>query len=217
MTVPAVAYTLTINPAADRFCSTISYALTINAAGDRLPTISYTLTIDPAGFPTISYALTINDMSFVFSGAPPVCSVSPPFVFHGKPLPAVIPTTVNSPPFPAIPDFNFMPVYNELGDINSAVRRLGDMVQQMGAALSALRVRQQNIEKGDPSTQNQQNKSSKQQQAQKASNFVEVRSARVTSKHKITNPDDEEQFVNITQIDGLLFKNSSGQTLAWHR
>ena len=70
MTVPAVAYTLTIHPAADRLWQTIGYALTINAAGDRLPTIHYTLTIDPPGFPTISYALTINDMSFVFSGAP---------------------------------------------------------------------------------------------------------------------------------------------------
>ena len=47
--------------------------------------------------------------------------------------------------------------------------------------------------------------------------FTEVKSARVTSQHKITNPDDDTQFVNIKQIDALLFRNSAGETITWHR
>lgn len=214
---PTVKVGLTIGKVADRRAPTIPYNLFILTTGGHAPTLYYTLTINPHGCPTIKYTCTLSDVSFVFGGAPPVCSVSPPFVFHGKPIPPIVPVSVNAPTFPAIPDFNFAPIYNELGDLNAAVRRLADMLQQMGAALSALRVRQQAQEKGNPSSQNQRNKSPQQQKDQKAANFTEVKSARVTSKHKITNPDDDTQFVKITQIDGLLFRNNNGQTITWHR
>ncbi len=208
---PTVAVRLQLGKVADRLLPTIPYNLLIHTAGGDVPTIAFKLTIDPPGCPTIEYTATLADMSFVFGGAPPVCSVSPPFVIHGKPLPPIIPVTVNAPSFPAIPDFNFSPIYNELGDLNFAMRQLQQMVQQMGAALSALRQRQQNQEKNNSNNKNQQKKDAK------ASSFVEVKSARVKSKHKITNPDDDSQFATVEQIDGLLFRNNAGQTITWRR
>ncbi len=208
---PTVKIRATIQRAGDRLLPTIPYDLFIETSGGRAPTLHYTLTVEPLGCPTIEYTATLADMSFVFGGAPPVCSVSPPFVIHGKPLPPIIPVTVNAPSFPAIPDFNFSPIYNELGDLNFAMRQLQQMVQQMGAALSALRQRQQNQEKNNSNNKNQQKKDAK------ASSFVEVKSARVKSKHKITNPDDDSQFATVEQIDGLLFRNNAGQTITWRR
>lgn len=48
-----------------------------------------------------------------------------------------------------------------------------------------------------------------------AGNFVEVPGTRQTSTKRIYNPDDNSQYVDITQITGLTFKDAAGNTLVF--
>lgn len=208
-------YKLTVNPAASILIDPISYKYTLQMAGAKSPTIEYLLSIGDVGNSEIFYTWTIGDVHFVFSGAAPVCDVNSPFVITSKPLPAIIPTAPGQNINPAIPEFNWQNVFNQFGtgvnvDLNamgSAINQMQSMMQQMGNALNAMKQRLQNDEKNQ----------SKNQKNQQPGSFQEVRGARVTSQHKITNPDDDTQFVKITQIDGLLFQNKQGQTLRWSR
>ncbi len=205
MTADTIGFRLTINlvspiefketliPAGDRFAPTIPYDLFIWGA-QKVPTIEYALTIQDVGVPEILYTTTISDMHFVFSGMPPVCDVSSAFVITGKPNPANQPSAPSSPvQGPGIPMLQMLG-----GAGGMSFGKLVPVIQSLQQVVYML--------------MGQAN-----QQTQKPSNFTEVRGARVTSQHRIFNPSDNSQFVDITQIDALTFKNKTGQTITWSR
>jgi hypothetical protein len=183
---------------------TLHYKHTFHAAGARVPTLQYKLTVVSVGCQTLQYKHTFSDASFTFTGAAPICAVNPPFVFHAKPPPAFVPKTVNAPSFPSIP----LTLGPSLPSTNINLSTLNQTIQNIQNTLSSLTNIQNTSNLGG-----QQGGSG----SQTLTDFVEVRSARVTSNHRIFNPQDDTQYVDIVQIDALLFKNKQGQTIVWQR
>ena len=208
-----VAYRATVIAAGDPKLATISYSLGIGGSGRQMP-IAYNLNVISVGVPTITYVCTVPDMVFVFSGSPAVCSVNPPFVYDPKPNPPNFPTVPPTPGAdrvvgPSIPDIGGRygapssvvlqstpsSIYNTLTGLLGEVKNLGDGLRSMKSHLQK----------------------ENQKKNQKQASFTEVRNARVTSKHRIFNPTDNTQYVDIEQIDALQWRNQSGQTITWRR
>lgn len=206
---PTIRIKETLIAAGDPLVATIPFSLFINGDGSRSPTLRYKLSVIAAGVPTISIAYTLNAMNFVFQGMPPVCDISTPFVFSPAPLAPNTPTGLAGDDRivgPAIPEF----VWQEgagamaptIAGLHRAINTLAKFVTSMGFTLKALR--------------DHVNKQA-QKKPQQGSNFVEVRGSRITSKHRIFNPNDNTQFVDIVQIDAVQWRNKAGQTIIWRR
>ncbi len=207
----------TLVAAGDPKAATIPYVLFINGDGSRSPTLAYALTVVDVGVPTISFAATFPDGKFVFSGAPPVCDVSSPFVILpapvvDQPLPDAFRVSV-----PAVPDFTWeTPMLGNtasLPALHQNIQIIGANVASMGRALDALRKQQQQQKQPNKSP----DKNNPAKPSTKPGDFTETRNLRVTSKHRIFNPQDNTQYVDITQIDALTFHNRQGQKLTWIR
>lgn len=207
-------YALGIIPAGDPKAATVPYVLFINGDGTRSPTIAYSLNVIDVGVPTLSFALGVSDMHFQFSGLPPQCDVSSPFVI----LPAPVADNTPQPSAfrvtgPAVPGFTWqmpvLPTSASLTGHHQVIKIMGAAVQSMGDALNALR---QQVQR-----QAQANKSPNKNNPQKPGDFTEQKGSRVTSKHRIFNPKDKEQYVDITQIDAITWQNQQGQKITWKR
>lgn len=205
-----ISYKAKVFSAADRFLDTVPFNLFANGSGARSDTIAFKLSVIDVGLPVIAIKYTIGDMHFAFSGAPPVCDVSTPFEFHGKPNPPNQPKLQGLVLGPAIPQFQYQQPWNSFNDDPSTLQALGQRLAQLSGYVSsmgeAVRALKQHAQQQDAQNKKPVN-----------SNFTEVRSGRVTSKHRITNPNDKSQFVDITQIDRLLFQNKQGYTIIWAR
>lgn len=205
-------YLLSIIPAGDRRAATIPYSLLINGDGARSPTLQYALTVVDVGLPVIGFTLTLADGHFSFGGQAPRCDVSSPFIITGKPNPPNMPTAPGDRVTgPAVPTFDWGSTFPigkpSLPALHNQLARLSAQVGSMGATVNSLR--------NEAHKQTQPPKKDKNQQ--KPTDFTEIPGTRVTSKHRIFNPQDKTQYVDITQIDALKFQNKAGQTITWRR
>lgn len=183
-------------------------------SGPRANTAAYQWSPVRIGLPTAQYTYTAPDVTFAFTGPPPVCMVSPSFVIN-PPAPPLYepPFQGNSPPWAGVPQFNFSPIQNINNNVDSTqpspsnllalIANLTGMIQSMGAAVNALSRKHNQQQKSTP--------------AKNPGNFTEVAGTRVSTKHRIFNPNDDTQYVDIIQIDAITFKNNQGQTLTWKR
>jgi hypothetical protein len=179
------------------------------------------------GYPSAFYTWTARNISFVATGAPPYCAVSPSNPITPKSVSPFQPAGSSSPQFWAVPAFSFQPITNPISAgvqgtpglqlLTSQLQLIVQQVNSIGKALQALAGGVATMQNNATNKTTPQNNPSSPYPKYNVTSFTEVPGTRVTTQHTIYNPTDHTQYVVIEQIDGLTWQNGQGTFIFWSR